>query len=344
MKFMYAKLYPDGSGSVTRKNEKPLEQAQTSCPWSYRSSARRAAMASLGAIELARVLGVELGVQRADPLTLSNAAKVRIPAKRATRQLSQRGRRTLKRSCAVFESATRRQRTAFITLTLSNGVLARILAQSAERDAVYQRALSEFNDRFRKLLKARGLPGDTIWVSEIHPGRSKRAGLSIPHVHLIAQTALRDYRWLVSTCEIRSLWMRALATALGCHPRELEPCRLETKTVKKSVARYLSKYLSKASGTNVSPRGEDDSGIIPRRWYAVANSIHKKVRDSTFVLTGDAAARILDWVKSTSSELLLREGDVTIPDGTGHDVWVATWFQLREPATPELVIQITSCL
>lgn len=335
MKNLIMQLYPDLTGTVSRKREFTVTPTAKSCRWDARSAFDRANLAVLGGEEIARLRGFRLGEASADPFPCQETQKSVKTVQRPKLGLSKRGRKTLRRAVCAFEKETQREKTAFITLTLSPAAVTALAAQSEVRPGeLFQKCLSRFMERFRKLLKSRNLPGDVIWVTELHPNRSQQQGIAIPHVHLVVQTALKKFKWLVSPDEVKTLWNSAFCAHVDVDKKSFETGRVEVKCVKKSVSRYVAKYMSKRNSQVLKTATGLDYRLCPVRWYAVANSVHELIRKHTRVISGDDVGRILDWLTKEGNPVVWRHGNIEIPGDSGRPVWLATWFVLSEPVDP----------
>lgn len=330
MQTLIVKSYPDGTATVTKKRQNVRIIGPKTCRWDERGAARRGAIASLGALEVASLLGIELGVGGEPPLSCQESQK---SAKRQTplrMGLTDRGQKMLRRVFASWETVITPGTVAFGTLTLSDYALSSVLSTGQSTPGeVYQQCLSYFMERLRKLLKSRGLPGDVIWVTEIHPSRSQRMGVCIPHVHFVCQTAEKKYQWLVKPSEIEELWATAINAYVNVEEKNDLRSRCEIKCVKKSVAKYVSKYLSKSKYNAIVNTPNLNTELIPKRWYAVANALHALLRRMTSVISGEEAQHIFDWLRSEGNPVVKRWGDITIPGEAGRAVWVSSWFILH---------------
>lgn len=337
MKNLIAKVYPDLTGSVTRKREFTVPATVKSCRWNPIEAARREAVKVLGPLGVAELLGIRLGESEAPPLPCQVLQKSALPSEPPRLGLTDRGRKAIRRAMCAFEKHVPKEQTCFGTLTLSPGAIEAILLQEKLGvEGVYQTILSDFMSRLRKVLRRRGLPGDVTWVTEIHPSRSRNQGVAIPHVHFVCQTALKKFKWLVTPDEVKSLWRRTIYAHVDVNEESFVDSRVEIKCVKKSVARYVAKYMSKRASKTLNPLVPLDYSLVPVRWYAIANAIHKLVRKLTVVATGDAAAAILDFIKMHDNPIVWRHGDIEITGDSGRPVWLATWFKLSEPIDPSL--------
>lgn len=338
MKSLVAQVWPDNRVTVYRKKEHKPEPLARYCRWSERDAARRQAIAALGALEVAKLIGVELGEAKADPLPCQQAKKSKNLTQRELRKLTRRGRNVIRRAVACVEKTVAREKLAFITLTLNGVCMDALAAQSdVRRDKTYQKAVSRFQDTFRRLLRSHGLPGDICWVTELHPERTIKEGRAVPHVHLVAQTALKKFKWLVAPAQIKDLWVSALGWAMNMSKEQIGPTRVGVEAIKKSLSRYMSKYLGKGFPKGSLSHETLKKGVCPVRWYAASNALHKLIRQNTAVLAGEDACALLDWLRSGTCELVWRDGDVKIPDGTGHEVWVAYWCILSGPIDARLL-------
>lgn len=343
MKDLCAKLSPSGRVAVYQKRVKPLRHAPRSCPWTPEGAARRQAIAALGGVQVAELIGVSLGESEANPFPCQLPQKLETRAERAKRGLTRRGRYLIQDGAAVIEDNTDLRKLAFVTLTI-NDVIVRlgITLNDSERDERWAKALTRFNNDLRKLLLARGLPGEYVAVTEIHPGRDCDGWGGIPHVHMLLQTALKPFRWLLTPDEIKELWAAALAWAYGADKGDIGSLRVGLERVKKSVRNYMSKYLSKGSKKRVRQGMQPRLWCVPRRWYSLSNGMHEAVKKATHVLTGFPAAALVQALNEQLSELVWRKGYIERPNGFGGMTKFAQWFRLSEPIDPSFLKGIVS--
>lgn len=332
MKNLILQLYPDGTGTVTKKREFTVTQVAKTCKWDEQSAFDRANLQVLGGVEIAKLRGFTLGQGPKAPFPCQETNKSVDSAKPPKIGLSKRGRKTLRRAVCSFEKEVARECTGFGTLTLSPAAVEALTAQSSGNPSeTFQASLSRFMERFRKLLRKRGLPGDVIWVTELHPNRSVKQGIAIPHVHFVAQTALKKFKWLISPDEVKALWHSAFCAHVDVDKKTFETGRVEVKCVKKSVSRYVAKYMSKRNSQLLNTATGLDYRLCPVRWYAVANAIHKLISKHTRVISGDVVGSILDWITEKGNPVVWRHGNIEISGDSGRPVWLATWFVLSEP-------------
>lgn len=339
MKNLIFKLYPDLTGSVSRQREFTVTPSAKSCRWSEHDAWCRERLQVLGGVELAALLGIELGQRAVAPFPCQESQKSDKRVRPKRYGLSDDGRKVVRRAACSLEETCDRGTLAFATLTLSPTAVKALLAQSKFKPSeLFQRGLSKFMNSLRHLLRRRGLSGDILWVTELHPARSEKEGIMIPHIHFVVQTALEKFRWLIKPREIERLWNVAFSGHIDVDKNTFKTGRCELRSVKKSVARYVSKYLSKSGSKRPpSPAGLDDS-LCPTRWYAVSNALHELIRKLTKVVSGDDAALLLDWLTDKVNKVVWRHGKIEITGDSGRPVWLATWFRLSEPIDPCAVV------
>lgn len=339
MKNLIFRLYPDLTGSVSRQREFTLTPIAKSCRWDEAGAHRRMALAALGGAELAQLIGVELGSGVVDPFPCQETQKSDKREKPKRYGLTNDGRKVVRRAACVLEQTCEKGTLAFGTLTLSPALVTALFAQSDFRPSeLLQIGLSRFLNSLRHRLRRKGLSGDIIWVTELHPARSQKEGVMIPHVHFVVQTALEKFRWLIKPREIERLWNVAFSGHIDVDKNTFKSGRVELRSVKKSVARYVSKYLSKSSSKRPPTATGLDDRLCPSRWYAVSNAIHKLIRKFTKVVSGEDAAVLLDWLCDEVNQIVWRHGHIKITGDSGRAVWLATWFRLSEPIDPATVV------
>jgi hypothetical protein len=150
--------------------------------------------------------------------------------------LTATGRRRLTAGCCLLEE--RRRLLSFWTMTLPDEVMAKLL----ELDA-WPRFQNAVRHRLVRKLEQRGIEPLVLAVAELHPERSRAAGQALPHLHVLFQgRAVGASNWALHTAELDALIVVALEAA-GVSVDSL-PAAGNVQAIRKSVRRYLSKYVS----------------------------------------------------------------------------------------------------
>lgn len=251
-------------------------------------------------------------------------------SRRRPESLSRYGKNTVREAGAMIEMLHGRD-VAFVTLTLP-GSTAEAIKAAADRSGALRNG---FLQRVRHVLNVR----DYIWVWEyqhrgaLHAHIAIACGRGEPYQQLKANSQ-RWWRQLVEHHSDES-GVDLFGKAEGGTWRGVEHLpRVECKRVKKSIARYMAKYLSKGPGG-----GDGSERHPPARWWSVSDSLMEKLKaerkvEVVTVPTAGLAEDLWERVASRASELACKSmvsrnpfsDDVCgtvhyFDDGTAGAVW-----------------------
>jgi hypothetical protein len=204
----------------------------------------------------------------------------------------------------------------------------RQLDELEERDSwpVFQNAIRH---RLHRALRRKGFRALVVGVVELHPQRSRDEGRPCPHLHVCFEGRQhRRGRWALSLEHLDTIIQQALAAA-GVTDLDVKACG-NTQGVKKSVARYLSKYLSKGCGRPaVCGRGFE---LCPRQWWFQTRELAALVRYCWVRLP----LRFVAWVHRHHEELEQREllwwRPIPLPDPRAPSTYGIKWPGIAELA------------
>lgn len=242
------------------------------------------------------------------------------PRRNGLNGLTDQGRKRLTAGCCLLEE--RRRLLSFWTITLPDAVMATL----RELDA-----WASFQGWVRQLLTRtlaeKGVTPLVLAVAELHPSRSLAAGQALPHLHVLFQgkRAAGD-DWLLSPSDLDALIIRALAR-VGVTVAEL-PAAGNVQPIRKSVRRYLSKYVSK--GPRQSVAGSDlamlgDPRLCPRQWWFMSKPLLALILESTRFLPAHFLAWLIDRAKPSWQGAPYVVQRVDIADPRAPSVWVVTF-------------------
>lgn len=228
------------------------------------------------------------------------------------------GRRQVRRGCAVLERD--RPRLAFWTVTLPPDAMAQIRSLDC-----WDRFQSALRHRLVEMLTLAGLPPLVVGVAELHPARTAREGAPAPHLH-VAFVGRRT-RW---NCWALDRWRldAAIGQALGrCGIRCENLAQAgNVQAVRRSVGRYLGKYLSKG-GSSLAVCGRNYQGT-PRQWWFMSRALLRRVAETTVPLPSGFVA----WVHESRQELsaagVIRTGEI---EGLGSGAPSVFWISWADP-------------
>jgi hypothetical protein len=234
--------------------------------------------------------------------------------------LTATGRRRLTAGCCLLEE--RRRLLSFWTITLPDEVMAQLL----ELDS-WPRFQNAIRHRLVRRLEQRGLEPLVLAVAELHPGRSLAAGQALPHLHVLFQGKARGASsWALHTAELDALIVVALEAA-GVSVDSL-PSAGNVQAIRKSVRRYLSKYVSKSShvfeGVGCLAM-IGDPRLCPRQWWFMSRSLLAMIEAATRCLPAEFLAWMIDRSNPGWKGAPYVVQRVPIPDPTAPTVWTVTF-------------------
>ena len=222
------------------------------------ASGPAAAMGSVLAWLLAAAADPGLrGPGRAAPLGLSEAQSPQNgPKRHGCRGLSANGARQIQRACAVLQDV--RPCLAFWTVTLPDETLKLIVARD-----LWPQFQTRIRDLLVRALKRQGLPARVVGVVELHPGRSMRESIPLPHMHVVFQ-GRRSFRkrWALGVAALD----RIIADAVRYIGLEAPDTKAagNVQPVRKNCGAYLAKYCTKNRDSRWL---EKVPGNLPRVWW-----------------------------------------------------------------------------
>ena len=234
--------------------------------------------------------------------------------------LTAQGRRRLTAGCCLLEE--RRRLLSFWTITLPDEVLAELLVLDAWH--VFQGAIrQELSRRLQRL----GLQPLVLAVAELHPERSIAAGQALPHLHVLFQ-GKRDGGgpWLLSPSQLDGIIVGALGRA-GVVVADL-PAAGKVEAIRRSVRRYLSKYVSKAPRQSVG--GSDlamlgDPRLCPRQWWFMSKQLLARIEEATKTLPAEFLAWLIDRARPSWRGALYVVQRVPIADPSAPSCWTVAF-------------------
>lgn len=234
--------------------------------------------------------------------------------------LTANGRKRLQQGCSLLEE--QRALLSFWTITLPDDAMWSVI----DRD-MWPRFQQTIRHRLQLALKQRGLPPLALAVAEIHPKRSGRALQAMPHLHVLFRGRLScRHGWAFTPSELDRIIASALK-ACGIIALELKSAG-NVQSIRRSVKRYLSKYVSKASHVfqaEMAPEGLGSPNGCPRQWWFMTRELLAMVVDATGPLPAHFLAWLCDRARSPARGQLYTVQRVPIPDPRAPSVYVVAF-------------------
>lgn len=224
------------------------------------------------------------------------------------------GKRNVRCIALLLQQKYGRKRLGFGTTTLPP------LTEDGVRIALakWGDLIRRFFQRLKRLVEPKGEQFLYVSCTEIQPKRFSTTSLPFPHLHF-AYVSRRISRsgWYVSSAEIRNAWRAACLQVIGSKEfidegsEKSFGASVDCQSVRKSVAGYLGKYLSKGDVV-IDLMIEQGYNVFPRQWWSASMQCKKAFKKSIAYVD-----------PSFGSDIFYRIGDY-LEEG------IITWFQFIE--------------
>jgi len=260
----------------------------------------------------------------AQPLGLAEETNSDTPRKQAaeygSRGLLPKAKRQIRAAAALLER--HRSSCGLWTVTVPDSTLEQLGAPMAW--ARFQNALRH---RLVRLLRRRMGQALVVGVVEIHPQRSAAAGQQIPHLHILFRGKRPgERRWRIRRHEFDRMIRQAFAAA-GISEVDVRLCG-NLKRIRKSVAAYLSKYLTKAGeGSSAPPPGKRRIRVC--QWWLMSREVGRMIQDATVPVDPAFIAWAADRIRKADGTLRGFVSRVSIPDPKAPPWWRVSFAGVR---------------
>jgi hypothetical protein len=253
------------------------------------------------------------------------------PARHGTKGLTRNGARQIQRAGRVLNDDM--GKLSFWTVTLPDNTI---------RELVTRDLWPEFQSRIRDLLvralKDRGLPPRVVGVVELHPSRSMRERLPLPHLHVIFHGSRRRWHgWLLEPADLDRI-IRDAVRYVGLPAPDVRSAG-NVQPVQKNAAGYLAKYMTKNTQTDWLAQVP---GNLPRVWWFWSGVLRAQV----LALVVEVRWAFASWLHRMAPSEIEALGAVRVrlelPDPRAPSTWVIRWRSPR--ALGQCVEVFTTCL
>lgn len=245
---------------------------------------------------LITVKGLGTAVKRAVLMGLSSVPNfdkpVRAVVRSGSRGITALGRRRVRNAAYMLTREAGKNRLTFSTVTLPS--------LSCEEMTVLHLNWNKVIDRYRLLvsrhLRAGGLTGEIVGVSEVQEKRYESTGFPVLHCHFVFIGRGRGGGWVLSPQRHDYIWRKSLQSVLPlCVPDVTSACQL--KSVEKDAEGYLGKYMSKGglAIAEIVTNGYD--WALPLQWWNCSRSLVRRMDSSMRYFTEGAA-----WLVQKAAE------------------------------------------
>lgn len=204
-------------------------------------------------------------------------------SRRGANGITPHGKLLVKNAAAYLEKVYGRSRLSFLTLTLPSVTV----EESRELARQWAEIVRKYLQELRRKLIRNQLPPLLVGVSEIQQKRFQETGVVALHLHIVFVGRHPKGGWMAQPDWFRETWQ-------SCFPVEFQDKSFKSVEnvvrVKRSVAAYLSKYLSKGLRCKgKETEVEEIKDCLPTCWYNCTNELRSHVK--RLVLSGEAASQ-----------------------------------------------------
>ena len=255
------------------------------------------------------------GPAQPDPLGLSEVRSPQKPPRRhGLRGLTPEGARQIQRAAAVLQDEV--GKLSFWTVTLPDETIFELV-----RRDLWPQFQTRIRDLLVRALKHRGMTPRVIGVVELHPSRSMRERVPLPHIHLIFHGSRRKWcRWVMGTADLDRI-IRDAVRYVGLPEPDVSQAG-SVEAVRRNAGAYLSKYMTKNGETSWL---EQVPGNLPRVWWFWSAPLRAQVLE----LVVPVCWSFVSWVHRLPPEALEMIGAVRvrleIPDPRAPSTWCVRW-------------------
>jgi hypothetical protein len=221
---------------------------------------------------------------------LSDGAISPIRSKRGSKGINPRQRDLVCWGAATLERIYHRANLSFLTYTLPDLTAEDLVAIKENWADIVNRVQL----RIKEKLNGLGIKTAIVGCVELQLERAENTGVIYPHLHLVFR-GRRDNRsdWAIKPHQFRQIWRRCCGKFLSSEKYSWNASE-NVEQVKRSVAGYLAKYISKCA----SKVGDGMlSAWHPRDWIFIGRRIRALYESST--LSGEYISEMLDKVIRT---------------------------------------------
>lgn len=197
--------------------------------------------------------------------------------KRGSKGITSYGKKMVRSGVTLLEEKHGRSRLGFLTLTVPT----LSPEKYPEMVRLWPESLRQYKQELSRELQRHGLDSNLVYSTEIQEKRFWRYGVALPHAHVVFQARAKGKHYPISTQWYANAWGRILSNLLDCPVDTSAATRIERP--RKSVAAYLSKYMSKGGKELEKIKATGDDVVLPSSWWGMTNELRREVKQKTIV-------------------------------------------------------------
>ena len=248
----------------------------------------------------------------------------RARAARGSKGITSKSRQQVKDAATLLERVYGRERLSFVTHTIPDEFI-----ESTHEN--WTKIVANLRKRYTRALRKANLPQKLIMVTEYQEDRLAKTGKAVLHLHIVFVGRHKKQKWQYECDYYHEHWRQCCEEYnRERYDRRIWNAATRVESIKKSVANYLGKYMSKGVSTLASIVALDPSAFIPSSWHVLTQRMRVEVRKATRHYEGKIAELLFDWLISKATELLRFNRYIKLPTQHGRERCVGWYGDLKE--------------
>lgn len=314
------KIYPDGTCGWSNEREvthAPVNGSDLIDSPSVDEAFDRRFAKQFGVEELRAAKEKEPTLGLSNVINSPSDSKKRSP--RGSTGLTSHGRKLIRNGAGYLEWRFGRRHLSFATVTLP-GITAIENAQVTEE---WGAIVKTFIKNIGRKLNDENLPTWITGCYEIQPQRAKESGIAVLHFHFVFVGRRPRSGWAITPREIRSAWRSAVISRVpSIANRDFAACEHVVR-IQRSVAAYLSKYISKIKQCVGDVATLHGAGY-PSSWYACSLQLRRIVCRSV-----RSGRHVGEFLSTLDERFFLYRQRIECTDSSGYRFTVGWYGVLR---------------
>jgi len=259
------------------------------------------------------------------PLGSSKVTNSHTPRRiRGSRGIQNRAKRMVKELATVLEQRYPLNQLTFFTGTLPPG------CTNVPRSS-WSRIEKNFRQRVMRMLSLKGFDEMYMHVSEVQEKRFLATGEVAMHIHAVFPGRHYGQTWAYSPQEYQAAWNETVQYVLNKSSDDADwSATTNVQMVRKSVANYLGKYLSKGSKVVSSVIASGLLGCLPSSWYSASKALRTATLARIHRFVEKVACELWTSLQHASAEFIKWQKPVDVPMGVNFSYRVGWIAELSE--------------
>jgi hypothetical protein len=199
------------------------------------------------------------------------------PSRKRLDSMTNNMARNIRNAVYLLEQEYGKDNLSFLTLTLPD-LSAKDLSKVCDR---WDYMTDELLKSLRKRCERYNMELEYVYCTEIQTKRLKLKHEYAPHLHIVFRGRNgRKSPWVITPKQIRKSWASIIARVVD-HRNFITNALENLQRIKKSAARYLSKYLSKGKCRNSGTGSAENQIKLRTQWGGMARRLAHAVKART---------------------------------------------------------------